>query len=379
MLKLYYNEVPAGHYTATYYVESRTNLADALEGIAIGQTIGNPTTRIPKWETPDMVAHHSAKIIGKKEDYEKVTSGTVVIAFPAINIDWDRDGFSHLLCVLLGGQVDIDIIKKCHVLDVDDRGLIPKLTPKFGLSGLREYTGRYDRPLLGCIIKPKIGLAPKDYVSIIEEMVEGGADIIKEDEILGSPIFCSLEERLELVREVTKNKRVVYLTAINGDANTVLDKVKTVAASKVNGIHINVWAGLGTYRAARKLDLPVALHFQKSGDKTFTHPDNPFRFDWSVMCKIAAWSGVDTIHTGMWGSYLSDDPEVLKKNMDLLTAHNVVPALSCGMNCKLIPVITEKFGKDYLANVGSACHSHPDGVYAGVKQLREAIDATANN
>jgi ribulose 1,5-bisphosphate carboxylase large subunit-like protein len=81
----------------------------------------------------------------------------------------------------------------------------------------------------------------------------------------------------------------------------------------------------------------------------------------------------------MWGSYLSDDPEILKKNMDMLTAHNVVPALSCGMNAQLIPVITEKFGKDYLANVGSACHSHPDGVYAGVKQLRDAIDATANN
>ena len=379
MLNLYYNAVPAGHYTATYYVESRTNLAEAMEGIAIGQTIGNPTTRIPKWESPELVAHHSAKIIGRKEDLEKQTAGTVVVAFPAINIDWDRDGFSHLLCVLLGGQVDIDIISKCHVLDIDDRGLIPKLTPKFGLSGIRQYTGRYDRPLLGCIIKPKIGLSPKDYVTIVEEMIEGGADIIKEDEILGSPVFCSLEERLELVRELTRKRRVIYLTAINGDANTVLEKVKTVADSRVNGIHINVWSGLGTYRAARKLDLPVALHFQKSGDKVFTHPDNAFRFDWSVICKIAAWSGVDTIHTGMWGSYLSDDPVVLKKNMDMLAAHNVVPALSCGMNAKLIPIITEKFGKDYLANVGSACHSHPDGVYAGVKQLREAIDATASN
>jgi ribulose-bisphosphate carboxylase large chain len=379
MLNLYYDHIPLGHYTATYYVESRTNLAEALEGIAIGQTIGNPTTRIPKWETPDLVKNYSAKIIGKKQDLVNQTAGTVIVAYPAINIDWDRDGFSHLLCVLLGGQVDIDIIAKCHVIDVDDRGLIPKLAPKFGLSGIREYTGRHNRPLLGCIIKPKIGLAPKDYVTIVEEMIEGGADVIKEDEILGSPLFCSLEERLDLVKQVIGDRRIIYLTAINGDADSVLEKVKTVADAKVNGIHINVWSGLGSYRAARKLDLPVALHFQKSGDKVFTHPDNPFRFDWSVICKIAAWSGVDTIHTGMWGSYLSDDPVVLKKNMDMLAAHNVVPALSCGMNSKLIPVITEKFGKDYLANVGSACHSHPDGVYAGVRQLREAVDATANN
>jgi ribulose 1,5-bisphosphate carboxylase large subunit-like protein len=379
MLNLYYDHIPSGHYTATYYVESRTNLAEALEGIAIGQTIGNPTTRIPKWETAELVEKYCAKIIGKKEDLIKQTAGTVIVAYPAINIDWERDGFSHLLCVLLGGQVDIDIIAKCHVIDINDSGLIPKLAPKFGLSGIREYTGRYDRPLLGCIIKPKIGLAPNDYVTIVEEMIEGGADIIKEDEILGSPLFCSLEERLDLVKQVIGDRRVIYLTAINGDADSVLEKVKTVSSAGVNGIHINVWSGLGSYRAARKLDLPVALHFQKSGDKVFTHPDNPFRFDWSVICKIAAWSGVDTIHTGMWGSYLSDDPVVLKNNMDMLAAHNVVPALSCGMNAKLIPVITEKFGKDYLANVGSACHGHPAGVYAGVRQLREAIDATANN
>jgi len=89
--------------------------------------------------------------------------------------------------------------------------------------------------------------------------------------------------------------------------------------------------------------------------------------------------GVDTIHAGMWGSYLSDDPVELKRLMDMLTSHNVVPALSCGMNATLIPKVTEKFGVDYLANVGSACHSHPDGVYAGVKKLRDAIDATGNH
>jgi ribulose 1,5-bisphosphate carboxylase large subunit-like protein len=76
----------------------------------------------------------------------------------------------------------------------------------------------------------------------------------------------------------------------------------------------------------------------------------------------------------MWGGYLSDDPVELKQIMDQLTSHNVVPALSCGMNHKLIPKVTEKFGVDYMANVGSACHSHPDGVRAGVKLLRDAID-----
>jgi ribulose-bisphosphate carboxylase large chain len=378
-MKLYYNNVPSGHYTATFYIESSTTLADACEGIAIGQTIGNPTVRIPKWETEDLVEKYSAKIIGTIQDLETKTAGTVVIAFPSENINWDKDGFSHLLCVLLGGQCDIDTITKCHVLDIDDCGLIPKLAPKFGLSGIREFTGQYNKPLLGCILKPKIGLNPTDYASIVKEMVDGGADIIKEDEILGSPLFCSLEDRLEIVRSVIGDRKIIYLTAINGDADTVIEKAHTVSAAGINGVHVNVWSGLGTYRAIRKQNLPVAIHYQKSGDKAFTHEGNAYRFSWYALCKLAAWSGVDTIHAGMWGSYLSDDPVELKRLMDMLTSHNVVPALSCGMNATLIPKVTEKFGVDYLANVGSACHSHPDGVYAGVKKLRDAIDATGNH
>lgn len=377
-MKLYYQTPPDNHILVTYYLESATTLAAACEGVAIGQTIGNPNTRIPKWETPDLVEKYAAKIIANKIDLEKVSSGTVIIAFPVINFDWKRDGISHLLCVLLGGQADIGIIKKCHVVDIDDKKLIPKLSPKFGLSGLRKLTNRYNRPLLGCIIKPKIGLSPGDYATIVSEIIEGGADIIKEDEILGTPAYCSLEERLEIVSKLIKNRNVVYLTTINGDADSILKKAKLVSSYGINGVHINVWSGLGTYSAVRKLDLPVAIHYQKSGDKAFTHEGNAFRFAWPVLCKLAAWSGVDTIHAGMWGGYLSDDPDQLKSTMDMLTSHNVVPALSCGMNADLIPKVTQKFGCDYLANVGSACHSHPNGVYEGVKLLRGAID-DANN
>jgi hypothetical protein len=76
----------------------------------------------------------------------------------------------------------------------------------------------------------------------------------------------------------------------------------------------------------------------------------------------------------MWGGYLSDDPVDLKRTMDLLTSNDIVPALSCGMTAELIPKVTEKFGIDYLANVGGAVHTHPDGIRAAVRILRNAID-----
>ncbi len=50
------------------------------------------------------------------------------------------------------------------------------------------------------------------------------------------------------------------------------------------------------------------------------------------------------------------------------------PALSCGMTKELIPGIREKFGNDWMANVGGAIHTHPEGIEKAVKELREVID-----
>ena len=371
-MNLYKSSIPDNSITVTYDVTSTSNLAMAAEAIAIGQSIGNPSVR-NEFETPELVDNYAAKIVGDQQELSACTSGIVTIAYPSINIDWDEDGISQFLCMIQGGQTDIDHIIKCRVIDIDIDN-IPKLSPKFGLSGIRRLTKVYDRPLLGCILKPKTGLSPKEVAAVVKEMVAGGANIIKEDEILGNPSFCKLTDRLSYVRDIIQDKNVVYLTCINADADRIIEKASSVRMMGINGVHINVWSGLGTYSAVRRRDYPLVLHYQKSGDKVITNKNNPFGIDWLVLCKLAIISGIDTIHAGMWGGYLSDDPEELRKIMNLLTSHNVVPALSCGMTAELIPKVTAKFGCDYLANVGGAVHSHPDGIRAAVKNLRKAID-----
>ena len=84
--------------------------------------------------------------------------------------------------------------------------------------------------------------------------------------------------------------------------------------------------------------------------------------------------GVDFIHAGMWGGYLSDNEEDLKTTLDILTNHGVLPALSCGMHPGLIDAINERFGVDYMANVGGAIHGHPGGSLGGAKAMRQSID-----
>jgi ribulose 1,5-bisphosphate carboxylase large subunit-like protein len=46
------------------------------------------------------------------------------------------------------------------------------------------------------------------------------------------------------------------------------------------------------------------------------------------------------------------------------------------MHPGLIDALNEKFGVDYMANVGGALHGHPMGTNAGAKAMRQAIDKT---
>jgi ribulose-bisphosphate carboxylase large chain len=365
----------AKYFYVTYDVESATTVYDVAWGIAVGQSIGNPSKR-SVWETDEMIEDYCAKIL-RSANFDK-KKGLVTIAYPNANIDWDTDGIAHLLCIIQGGQTDIDIIKKCRVVGLE---IHPQIIdthfkkPKYGITGMREFTGNFGKPFFGGIIKPKTGITPQTLLEMTKELVEGGVNFIKEDEILSNPSICRLEDRVELISNYITGKQVVYCFCINSDPAHIETRAKFVSQNGGNGVHINVWSGLGSYRTIRNLDLPLFIHYQKSGDKVITGKKNPFGIEWTVLCQLAAMSGVDTIHAGMWGGYLSDPEDEITAYMDVLHRGNVVPALSCGMTAELIPPIVEKFGVDWMANVGGAIHGHPEGTLAGARKIRNAIDA----
>lgn len=368
---------------ATYFLGSATNLWDAAWNLIVGQSVGNPSIR-NQWETDELFENHSCIVILQEYSDEiilkKINSGHVKVGFPVANSDWDDDGISHLICQLMGGQMDIDIINQCRLVDIEIPLSVSKhfLKPKYGLTGFRDFTKQYDKPLFGAIIKPKTGISPKVLLEMVKELVDGGVDFIKEDEILSNPAVCPLKERVPLIANYLNSQpqKVVYCTCINSDPHSLLNRAKFVADSGGNGVHLNVWCGMGAYNSVRRLDLPLYIHFQKSGDKTFTDSSHRFGISWNVICKLAILMGVDTIHSGMWGGYMSDNEDDLKKTLKILSDGNVVPALSCGMHAGLIEAINKRFGVDYMANVGGSIHGHPLGTIAGVKAMRQSIDRT---
>ena len=229
--------------------------------------------------------------------------------------------------------MDIDTFDACRLINLEFPEQIKKyfLGPQYGITGMRKYTKQYNKPFSGAIVKPKTGMNADVLLNMVKELVEGDIDFIKEDEIMSNPSFCPIETRVPLIANYlnSQSRKIIYAVCINGDHDHILKRAQTVAKLGGNAIHINHWAGLGVYNAVRKLNLPLFIHFQKSGDKVFTDPRHNFGIDWNVICNLAGMMGVDSIHAGMWGGYLNDDEIKLKKIINILHNHNVVPALSC--------------------------------------------------
>jgi ribulose-bisphosphate carboxylase large chain len=370
---------------ATYFLESKTTLEKAAWELAIGQSVGNPNVR-NEWETDDLFIKYSCKVLHDKEELQS-NSGIVKIAFPIINTNWEEDGISHLLCQLMGGQMDIDNILKCHLLKLDfPDHIVEKYfkKPKYGIDGVRKYTNTHNKPLLGGIVKPKTGISPQVLLEMVKQMVEGGVNFIKEDEILSNPSFCTIEERVPLIMNYLNQRKeegkdpVVYAVCINADSPYLLDRVKQVYELGGNAVHVNFWCGMGSYLSIRKMtetfDREFFIHFQKSGDKILTNINHDYHIDWKVICQLAGLSGVDFIHAGMWGGYMSDDEQELKEVLAVLHKHNVIPALSCGMHPGIVNAIVKRFGNDFMANCGGSIHGHPGGTIAGAMGMKQSID-----
>lgn len=364
----------ARYFYVTYQVESKVSLFDAAYAISVGQSIGNPTMR-SVWETSQLISDHCCKII-KNDQFDK-KKGTIEIGFPLANIDLTTDGISQLLCQIMGGQVDINSITKCRAINIEFGSQIEFnyfKKPAFGITGMREYTNTYGKCFFGGIVKPKTGITPTILLDMVKSLCDAGVNFIKEDEILSNPDICRLEDRVGIISNYIQGKGIVYSFCINSDPKYIIDRARFVAQNGGNGIHINFWSGFGSYKSVREENLGLFIHYQRSGSEVISHKKNAFGISWQLLCQLAAYCGVDTIHSGMWGGYLSDTEEDLRATFKILHQGNVVPALSCGMTAELIQPIVDKFGIDWMANVGGAIHSHPNGSTAGALKIRNAID-----
>lgn len=367
----------SSHLIATYKIQS-AKIKEAADALVIGQSIGNPYLR-SNYETPEMLQQYSARVIDIIELPNNIYQ--VEASFP---LDLFTPGsFTHLLTVVMGGQMDIDLIQGCRLiaLDIPEKLVKSFQGPKLGIQGIRHKLSVYNRPLIGGIVKPKTGLSLDMLCNMVKAMVDGGIDFIKEDEILGEIDGAPLVQRIEAVNRILEGSRVIYAPAINLPIAAYANVASALNASpNIYGYHLNVWAGLDAFSYLSSLANKVSF-YQKSGDGVITKGSFSISFDvWCLLCRLA---GADMIHVGMMGGYLDESKEVLQRRLNALQdpyfGHNAtIPSFSCGATPAHVPILHEAFGKDIMISAGGSIHSHKNGTTAGVRAFRQMADNCAS-
>ncbi|MCJ7732296.1 RuBisCO large subunit C-terminal-like domain-containing protein, partial [Candidatus Bathyarchaeota archaeon] len=257
---------------------------------------------------------------------------------------------------------------------------------KYGIQGVRDLTGVRDRPLVGTIIKPKLGLITKDHAQVAYESWLGGCDVVKDDENLSSQRFNPFEERvIETLEardraESETGEKKVYLINVTAEMEEMKRRAEFVEDHGGRYMMIDILTtGWSSLQAMRDLDFKLLIHAHRAGHAAFTR-SHRHGINMVVIAKVARLIGVDQLHVGTAVGKMSETREEVLANIaackePMYGIKPTLPVASGGLHPGMVPKLVEIFGKDTVIQAGGGIHGHPDGTIIGARTLRQAVDA----
>lgn len=382
---------PEKYIIATYYIDGDAPLSKIAEEVAIENSTG--TWTLVGRETLKIRDRYGAKILNLIPASEN--SGILQLAVNAENYDPEFGGLENLLSDIAGNVYDMKILNNIKLLDL----VFPKYWvrpfpgPKFGIDGLRRSLGleEYRRPLVGCIMKPNLGLDTKTFAQQAYEIARGGIDFIKDDEALVNPKYCPLTDRVTATMDALDKakketgKQVFYAVNISAMPIKMLEMADKALEAGANHLMVCLsYVGYGALMAlAKDASINVPIHVHRCGHGSYTR--NPKHgIGTSLMSKLARMCGADELHTGSIAGKFIYDPLEVRQNINAMTdklydLKQTLPVASAGIHPGNIEANIEVMGTDALFLAGGGILGHPDGPTAGAKALMAAVDAFMRN
>jgi len=362
----------------TFQVEpDGISLEEAAGGVAAESSIGTWTELTTEKPYIKKLAAHVYSI----------KNSIIKIAYPAEL--FENDNMPNILSSIAGNVFGLKTLKNLRLLDIT----FPKtiLTsfegPQYGSDGIRKLLKIQKRPLIGTIIKPKLGLNTTDHTKVAYEAWIGGCDIVKDDENLSSQKFNPFPDRLTKTLEARDKaqsqtgERKAYLINITADTKTMLKRAKAVEAQGGEYVMIDIitcgWSALQTLRSQK---FKLAIHAHRAGHAAFTK--SPVHgIAMKPIATIARIVGVDQLHVGTVVGKMSETKAEVLENIEACTSKSsglkpILPVASGGLHPRLVPKLMEIFGNDVIIQAGGGIHGHPEGTAAGAKAMRQAVEAT---
>jgi ribulose-bisphosphate carboxylase large chain len=362
----------------TFYVEPEgISLEEAAGGVAAESSVGTWTELTTEKPYVKKLAAHVYSIKGD----------IVKIAYPIELLE--PSNMPNILSSVAGNVFGLRALKNLRLLDME----FPKVLlgsfegPQYGIDGIRKLLKIPKRPLVGTIIKPKLGLKTEDHAKVAYEAWLGGCDIVKDDENLSSQKFNPFNDRLVKTLEARDKaqsetgERKVYMINVTAETKTMIKRAKAVATQGGEYIMVDIltvgWSGL---QMLRDQNLKLVIHAHRAGHAAFTK-NQQHGIAMKPIASIARVIGVDQLHVGTVIGKMSETKTEVEDNIGackdkLGTMKPVLPVASGGLHPRLVPALLQTFGNDVVLQAGGGIHGHPGGTVSGARAMRQAVDAT---
>ncbi|WNO54077.1 ribulose-bisphosphate carboxylase large subunit family protein [Stakelama saccharophila] len=389
---------------ARYWIETAFPLADAAATMAGEQSTGT-FVRTPG-ESDELRERHAARVEEVEEIGAVATpslpgsglprSGESVRRAAYVTLSWPIENFGaslpNLLAAVAGNLSELKAFSGLKLLDLQ----LPPIFldsyrgPQFGVAGTRRLAEVWDRPLIGTIIKPSVGMSPEATAEQVKLLLSAGVDFIKDDELQADGPHCPFDQRVPAVMRVIRDhaertgKKVMYAANLTGEIDEMLARHDLVLREGGTCVMASMNAiGLPAMKVLRAhSQLPIHGHRNGWG---MLGRSPAIGMSFIAYQKLWRLAGIDHTHVnGIDNKFCETNESVIASARECLTPMfpapykgcEVMPVFSSGQSAKQAPASYAALGSaDCIYAAGGGILGHPSGPAAGVRALQQAWEA----
>ena len=387
-----------GRVHARYWLETGANPTQAAEVIAGEQSSGT-FTAVPG-ETPELKQRSGARVerLAVLGHVDKPSLPVLKTAARytrcLLDLSWPLDNFGislpNLLATLAGNLFELRQVSGLRLLDLAVPTAFAAACPgpAFGIQGTRRLAGVAQGPLIGTIIKPSVGLSPEQTALTVRQLLAGGIDFIKDDELQADGPHCPFDDRVRAVmREVhtaaqRTGRQAMVAFNLTGEVDEMRrrhDLVQSLGGSCVM-VSLNSVGLTGLLALRRHAQLPIHAHRNGWG---YLNRCPALGWDYAPWQALWRLAGADHLHVnGLANKFSESDESVLAAARAVLRPLNeshplhAMPVFSSGQTgLQAAPTYAALATTDLIHAAGGGIIGHPGGIAAGVAAMRQAWDA----
>ena len=311
-----------------------------------------------------------------------------------VTLSWPLDNIGpslpNLITTIAGNLFELQPLSGIRLLDLRLPTAFAEryAGPKFGMQGTRAFAGVPERPLIGTIIKPSVGLSAEATGALVTDLCAGGIDFIKDDELQADGPACPFEDRVKSTMRAVNaaadktGKKAMVAFNLTGEIDEmrrrhdlVLDYGGTCVMVNLTGVGMSGMIDIG-----RHTELPIHAH--RAGWGALTR-DPLLGWSYPAWSKLWRLAGADHMHVNGFDNKFTESNESVAASVaslkDPLFGNSpmcAVPVFSSGQTVRQAAATLNAAGSpDVLVTAGGGIIAHPDGVTEGVKAMRQAYDA----